>query len=317
MAFDEVRLSTAISFGSSGGSKTDVKIIESANGSEERINRWQNTRRTYDVGFAVKSRQILYDLLAFFEAREGPTRGFRYKDPIDYASTTNGRTDPTAVTNLDQTLGTGDGSKVAFQLVKVYTSGSISKTRAITKPVSGTVVVALNGVNQTSGFTVDTTTGTVTFTAAPSVGVTVTAGFEFDVPVRFDTQDLTAVLQDFDIGDISPSIPLIEIRDELLLSDSKDFGGSEVLSISADYLVAANTATAFYVTATNTGYKFKLPDFTSLQTGGPHFVVVNVGSNAFTVTTSGGTSIVSVTAGTTVEIWLMVDSGGNKFWHAV
>jgi uncharacterized protein (TIGR02217 family) len=96
-------------------------------------------------------------------------------------------------------------------MVKRYASGSQTWVRTITKPVAGTVRVALDGTEQPSGWSVDTTTGVVTFSAAPGSGVAITASFEFDVPVRFDTDVLDVTLDLERLGSIT-SIPLIEIR---------------------------------------------------------------------------------------------------------
>ena len=108
-------------------------------------------------------------------------------------------------------IGTGDGTTTAFQLVKRYASGSQTWVRTITKPVAGSVAVALNGTPQASGWSVDTTTGVITFTTAPGLSVAITAGFEFDVPVRFDTDVLDVTLDLERLGSIT-SIPLLEIR---------------------------------------------------------------------------------------------------------
>lgn len=112
----------------------------------------------------------------------------------------------------DQPIGTGNGAATLFQLTKRYTSGAQSWTRAITKPVAGTVTVALNGTPQASGWSVSTATGLITFTTAPAAGVAITAGFpEFDVSVRFDTDALDVTLDLERLGSIT-SIPLLEIR---------------------------------------------------------------------------------------------------------
>ena len=146
-------------------------------------------------------------MVSFFEARFARLYGFRFKDWADFKSCL-----PSQISlPLDQAIGTGDGSQTQFQLVKVYASGGQSWTRTITKPVADTVRVALNGAEQLSGWSVDTTTGIVTFSAAPGVGVSVTAGFQFDVPVRFDTDQLDVTLDIERLGSI-PSIPLIEVR---------------------------------------------------------------------------------------------------------
>ena len=133
-------------------------------------------------------------VLDFFHAMRGRLHGFRFKDWSDWKS--NGMDRGVNVTNTDQSIGTGDGATTDFQLSLTYTAGSQSYVRNITKPVAGSVVVAVDGVSQTytTNWTIDTTTGIVTFTAGhiPTAGQAITAGFEFDVPVRFDTDDFIA-----------------------------------------------------------------------------------------------------------------------------
>ena len=145
--------------------------------------------------------------MAFFEARNGRLHGFRFKDWADYKSCL-----PSQVLGpLDQVIGTGDGATTLFPLVKRYISGAQTWTRAITKPVAGTTRIALGGVEQAAGWTVDPTSGFVTFSAPPDTGTPITAGFEFDVPVRFDTDVLDVTLDLERLGSIT-SIPLVEIR---------------------------------------------------------------------------------------------------------
>jgi len=155
----------------------------------------------------VRRADDLASVVAFFEARNGRLYGFRWKDWGDYKSCLPSG----APAASDQAIGTGDGATTAFQLVKAYDSGAQSWTRTIAKPVSGTVTVAIGGVVQASGWSVDITTGLVTFTAAPANGVAITAGFEFDVPVRFDTDRLDVTHDIERLGSIT-SIPLIEVR---------------------------------------------------------------------------------------------------------
>lgn len=206
MAFHEIRFPTAISFHSSGGPERKTEIVALGSGYEERNAVWANSRRKYDVGYGVKTLDDLYTVIAFFEARMARLYGFRLKDFSDYKSCTpNGD-----ITPFDQTIGTGDGVTAAFQLSKMYVSGTASWQRIVKKPVSGSSRVALNGAEQLSGFSVDTTTGIVSFTSPPGAGVSVTAGFEFDTPVRFDTDVLSINLANFSAGEI-PSIPIVEI----------------------------------------------------------------------------------------------------------
>jgi uncharacterized protein (TIGR02217 family) len=207
MAFHEVRFPDDISRGARGGPERRTQVVELASGDEERNASWADSRRRYDAAYGIRRADDLAAVVAFFEARTGRLHGFRWKDWGDYRSGL-----PSApVTPIDQALGTGDGDTETFQLVKRYESGAQAWVRRIVKPVAGTVRVARAGVEQGSGWSVNTTTGIMTFDTAPGPGVLVTAGFEFDVAVRFDTDRLD-VTWDLDrLGSIA-SIPLVEVR---------------------------------------------------------------------------------------------------------
>ena len=207
MAFHETRFPDNISRGARGGPERRTQIVELASGDEERNASWADSRRRYDVAYGIRKADDLAAVIAFFEARGGRLYGFRFKDWSDYKSALPS----VAISRTDQSLGTGTGAATQFQLVKRYTSGAQTWTRTITKPVAGTVLVALNGVAQPSGWTVDTATGIITFTVAPGIGIAVTAGFEFDVPVRFDSEAMDVTLDFERLGSIT-SIPLIEVR---------------------------------------------------------------------------------------------------------
>jgi uncharacterized protein (TIGR02217 family) len=207
MAFHEVRFPDNISRRARGGPERRTQIVELASGDEERNASWANSRRRYDVAYGIRRADDLAAVVAFFEARNGRLHGFRFKDWGDHKSCLPSQ----ASSATDQAIGSGDGALTVFQLVKRYASGGQSWTRTITKPVAGTVRIALDGVEQASGWSVDTTTGIVTFDTAPATGVAVTMGFEFDVPVRFDTDALDVILDLERLGSIT-SIPLVEIR---------------------------------------------------------------------------------------------------------
>ncbi len=211
MAFHEIRFPLGIAFGSSGGPERRTEIVALGSGHEERNTSWANSRRRYNAGYGVRSLADLQEVTAFFEARLGRLHGFRWHDAVDFSSAA-----PDAqLTPTDQALGLGDGVQADFQLVKIYASGPTSYQRTITKLVAGSVRVSVNAVEQTQAvdFVADITTGLLTFLSGrePSLGAAVTAGFEFDVPVRFDSDFLEINLTAFDAGDI-PAIPLIEIR---------------------------------------------------------------------------------------------------------
>ena len=207
MAFHEIRFPDNISRGARGGPERRTQVVELASGDEERNASWANSRRRYDVAYGIRRADDLAAVVAFFEARNARLYGFRYKDWADYKSSLPSQ----VVTPTDQQIGTGTGSLKTFQLAKRYTSGAQTWVRTIAKPVAGTVRLALNGVEQMSGWTLDATTGVITFLTAPGNGVIVRAGFEFDVPVRFDTDMLDVTLDIERLGSIT-SIPLIEVR---------------------------------------------------------------------------------------------------------
>jgi len=211
MGFHEIRFPTQISLGAQGGPERRTDIVVLGSGYEERNSRWASSRRRYNAGYGVKALDDLHAVIAFFEERRGRLYGFRWRDPMDFKSTMPGQ----SIAPDDQNIGTGDGVNVAFQLLKRYGNAHAPWDRVVSKPVSGNVRVAIDGVEQADGtdFTVDATSGVVTFQAGhvPGVGTAVTAGFEFDVPVRFDTDKLEINLQGFAHGAI-PNIPIVEIR---------------------------------------------------------------------------------------------------------
>ncbi len=211
MSFHEVRFPTAISRGCQGGPERRTDVVVLGSGFEERNSRWANSRRSYNAGYGVKSLNDLYAVIAFFEERRGRLYGFRWKDQSDWRSCA-----PDAVPSAaDCPIGTGTGALASFQLSKRYGSAFAPWTREVKKPVSGTVKIAVAGVEQIADthFTVDAATGIVTFLpgSIPASGASVTAGFEFDVPVRFDTDKLEINIGGFHHGAI-PSIPVIEVR---------------------------------------------------------------------------------------------------------
>lgn len=211
MTFHDVRFPTAVSRGAQGSLERRTDVVVLGSGHEERNGRWADSRRSYNAGYGIKSLAELYEVIAFFEERRGRLHAFRWRDPLDFSSAVPG----SEVTHLDQRLGVGDGVEAAFKLVKTYGSDHAPWTRAITKPVAESVVLAVNGITRLSGvdYIVNAQTGFVTFTpsAVPALGAVVTAGFSFDVPVRFDTDRLEINISGFRSGAI-PNIPVVEVR---------------------------------------------------------------------------------------------------------
>lgn len=209
MAFHEVRFPTNMSFGSIGGPERRTDVVTLSNGFEERNTPWAHSRRRYDAGAGMRSLDDIAALVAFFEARRGRMHGFRWKDWADYKSCVPSGT----VAFADQPIGVGDGVRTVFQLAKTYRSGFEDYVRPVRKPVAGTVRVGVAGAAlvETVDYTVDAATGIVTVAVAPGAGAEVTAGFEFDVAVRFDTDAIQVSVATFQAGEL-PAVPVVEVR---------------------------------------------------------------------------------------------------------
>lgn len=209
MSFHEVRFPASLSFGSMGGPERRTEIVTLANGFEERNAPWAHSRRHYDAGLGMRSLDDVDTMVAFFEARQGQLYGFRWKDWSDFKSCLPSKD----VEYTDQNIAIGDGETTVFQLSKTYASGEQSYVRPISKPVLGTVKVGLEGDAQQEAqhFDVNIETGEVSFVDPPDQGVVITAGFEFDVPVRFDTDRIQTAVSTFQSGQV-PSVPVVEVR---------------------------------------------------------------------------------------------------------
>lgn len=206
-AFDDVVFPLAIGREASVSPAFSTQVIESPAGHERRSSDWADARLSFDAGPGVRSEADMGTLIAFFRARRGAARGFRFTDPFDDRSCT-----PDAAPGpLDQRLGTGDGVRAAFQLMRHYGAGEEAQGRIITRPVPGSIRVAVNGVEWTSGWRHDGL-GVIGFDEAPDEGALLTAGYRFDVPVRFAEDRLDISRATFAAGE-APSVPLVEIRE--------------------------------------------------------------------------------------------------------
>jgi uncharacterized protein (TIGR02217 family) len=210
MAFHDIRFPADLSFGSLGGPERRTEIVALANGHEERNTPWAQARRRYDAGLGLRALDDVERLIAFFEARQGMLHAFRWKDWADFRSARAS----VELRPIDQPLGEGDGVITTFQLAKTYRSGTFAARRVITKPVPGSVRVAIGGIEQKEGlaWALDALAGTVTFATPPGTGAEVTAGFEFDVPVRFDTDLIQVSVASFRAGEV-PRVPVVEVRE--------------------------------------------------------------------------------------------------------
>ncbi len=204
-SFHDVRFPAAVSFGATGGPERLNEVVTLTSGRERRNARFALSRRRYDAGTGVRSADDLAEVVAFFEARRGSLHAFRFRDPFDMKSCAYSATP----SPLDQAIGTGDGATLRFSLAKTYGEGDDAYRRPIDKPVAESVRVAVDGV-ETAAFSLDPESGEIVFDAAPADGAAISAGFAFDVPVRFDIAHLSVSLTAFRAGQI-PTIPLVEV----------------------------------------------------------------------------------------------------------
>lgn len=200
MAFHDVRLPEDIERGVTGGPEFRTVIAQLAGGAEKRNQEWALPRRSWDAGYGMQTKEDFSRIQDFFILRRGRAHGFRFKDWSDFEAEAS-------------PFGVGDGAETVFQLSKRYTDGTNTLDQPIRKPVDGTVLIYVNDVlkTETTDYTIDYSTGVVTFVVAPTNTHVLEWSGEFDVPVRFDIDKLGVTLEHFDAGEV-PSIPIIELR---------------------------------------------------------------------------------------------------------
>jgi uncharacterized protein (TIGR02217 family) len=207
MEFHDLLFPLALGFEAAGGPEFSTQVALLASGHEQRNQNWAQARLSYDAGLGVRSEEDLALLLAFFRGRRGQAFAFRFRDPMDWTSAAVGA----AVTPFDQLLGIGDGLRTGFGLVKSYGPPGDAEERRITRPVDGTVRVAVAGTERVGGWTLGAG-GQVVLEEAPAPGAEVRAGFVFDVPVRFATDRLDISISGWRAG-AALSVPLVEVRE--------------------------------------------------------------------------------------------------------
>ena len=327
MAFSESpRFPDLWAVGGRGGPGFSTSIVEGDTGGSERVARWPNARRRYNIKPGNKNQDALAQLLDFYIARQGPTIGFRFKDWLDYTTAANHRAAPSAVDCLLLNTATGGttatGTSGTFQLRTQYVSGSTTVYRTIQKPVSGTVLLASNGSTVSAGdYSVNTTTGLLTVTAGLTSGHSITGGSEFDVPVQFAPEvdeSFQAAIENYEWGDIS-DIPLIEMVGDVSSPDRFYYGRSTNITTNAPFSIDFSLGRAVVYTGAGAVTSF-LPDPTDLELGGPYFYLYNggTGSPVWTVKTfdSATTVITLSAAGTWAEMLVWNDGTINK-WAAL
>lgn len=208
MTFHNVNFPASLSFGSVGGPERRTEIVTLSNGFEERNTPWESSRRRYDASLGLRNLDDLEAVISFFEARRGKLHAFRWKDWLDFKSCPGSET----TSPFDQSIGSGDGEERSFKLVKNYVSGDYHYCRDIRLPKPQTISIAVDGMKiENSEWSLNEDSGAIIFLEPPSSGSLVSAGYEFDVPVRFDTDLIQASAVSFQVGEI-PEIPIVEVR---------------------------------------------------------------------------------------------------------
>lgn len=200
--FHDVRFPMRLARGATGGPERRTEILTLASGKEVRNSVWASARRRWDVGGAISDLASLYELISFFEARQGRLFGFRFRDPMDHSSAVPA----TEIGPEDQVLGTGDDVMTRFSVIKDYGGTQ----RVIPKPVEESLRVSLDGVELSIGWSFDPITSEIVFDVPPDSHAIVTAGYEFDCRVRFESDQLTGIIEAFGAGRVA-SVGLVEL----------------------------------------------------------------------------------------------------------
>lgn len=325
MSFHDVKFPDDIGYGSQGGPGFKTDIITSDSGKEQRVVRWSQVRHKYNVAYGIRNYTDLADVKDFYMGRMGAAYTFRFKDWADCNSTGSGSDvslTGESIDDEDQLIDTGDGVETTYQLVKRYTSGSVTRVRNITKPVAGTVRIGVNAVEQMSGWSINTSTGVITFDAAPTDGHDITWGGEFDTHCRFDesVDDVLNMTMDSFGGGSFPSIEIIEVIDEDELSDEFYFGGAAYMTLTGDLSITESLGRVLSIDPGGSHRNLSLPDVTteSHPGGGPYWYIFNKADAAENlVVKSGGTTVTTIAQDGSSTIVLGLDSSDDYTWLAI
>ena len=334
MTLQDVEFPITEAYGSTGGPQYRTDITTNSAAATEAVSRWSTGKHLYSLRHDIRSHADIYTVLNWWHAHKGAALGFLIKDFFDYATTADGATladgiGAAAPAHGDQFIGSGDGVKTDFQLYKTYTAGSFSTVRNITKPKSGTVLVGLDTgsgpVNQASGWSVDYSTGILTFSTAPDPGDGVYWGGEFRVPVRF-TKEAQETLQQASVAlkvsgirrlNCEEIVNATEVADPVFRGGYQDLG-----AISGNASIFAGAGDTVSVDPQSGSLKVLLPALSAFRVdGGPMYKIINnSGSNTITIADSTGTNIAtpnSIPTSQGAEVFILRDSSNNRFWKAL
>lgn len=313
--------------GSRGGPRMSLSVTELDGGGQERAKRWPSYRWEYDAGLGIKDLATLDSVYSHYLA-VGPENSFPFQDPQDFTSRSDNRSDPvtTPGSSLDQIIAVGDGSTVTFQIIKSYTFGTRTYVRNIRKPQSGTVTISVGGVLKTlnTDYTLDTSTGVVTFLAGqtPGNGAVIRASYKFFVPVFYGKEFVYKTSIDAINAGRVPELPLVEdVGESALTPEFPYLGGGDTIAVSSNLLYDYNWGRSVFFVPNADGYSITLPDINELPFGGPLFTFVNAATVATKTLTfkNRATGATEFTLAVTKGAMLFVrrDTGGARLWTAL
>lgn len=323
MGFHDVRMPEELEYGSVGGPYFQTQVSTTDAGFEQRISRWNQVRHKYTV--QMKLTWLLgQQLREFYIARQGAAHSFRFKDWMDYRTPATGFSEGqggATISPTDQVVGVADGVTSQFQLAKRYTSGDTTRVRTISKPVEGTVSVAVSGVTQPQNtWSIDYNTGLLSFSSAPTWGE-ITWGGEFDVECRFsESADKLLHLRWESHGSISiNNLELVEVMSQDSPSDEVYYGGSFEGDIDAEQHLGWSSPMLQVLDPYEGDAMVTLPapDSNSPHSGGPFFVICHGGPlNVITVNDASTSTVVTISAGESYMFFLLITPTGHQ-WYAV
>lgn len=303
-----------------------TSVTELDSGADERAARWAGNRRRWNVKRGIDTLANLQEVNDFMEA-VGMVNAWRFRDPLDYSSDGTNHINPTP-TQTDQRIGIGNAVKTQFQLIKVYTFGQRTKTRTITKPRSGSLLVAVAGALKTEGvdYAADHSTGLIDFTlgsaplGAPGNGQTVDAGYLYDNVAAFHPsmdEGFRLSLDEFEAGRM-PDVIIEEDLGQPSVPDYPPLGStSTVASMTGSVLYDYSMGRTVAFQPTVASLSVTLPAISELPLGGPLFTFANIGTQslAFKYRNTGATAF--TVASTKSAFVHILSIGGARAWLAL
>lgn len=317
MAFHDKLFPVGISERSRFGVNYKNSVVETGSGRIEVVELWDPSGRTrFDVSTGIRRGSDWSDFLHHFREMRGSSIAFPFWDATDFSTGPND-IQPAAANDVE--LGVGDGSETRFQLIKDYsTDGEFSSPRIITLPLESTILVSIDGVPQTSGWSWDANSYEIVFSTAPALDEVVAAGVStFYNRVRYDPATDSDFMRARVHVEGSVDTPIFLVEDKTGTRSPEDMylgGGRDFGQVTEDVYLTAGDGLAIDIEPDASGLSVYMPPIADFAPGGPWHSIRNTdGALSFALLEYDGTSIATVTAGQTVVLNLR-KSGVNTVW---